>query len=94
MTSLIQEYKKYVTGHVAALEMLTEKLESNSLFADFHRVTMFSAEAKQQSLQAYLIMPVQRVPRYILFLEDIKVIALSLSTSGSLLLETLASRPS
>ncbi len=64
-------YNQYVAGHGAALTLLAELSASDSAFTDWLRRTEMSPAAGGQTLPSFLIMPVQRVPRYALLLKEL-----------------------
>ncbi len=69
-TSLQNVYLKYTMFHETAVRTVSTAMQ-NPAFGAFHDEHM-NKLAGGLSLQSFLIMPVQRVPRYILFIEDLK----------------------
>eukprot|EP01080_Neovahlkampfia_damariscottae_P008304 gene8304-128_t len=80
LSSLLLEYSQafklytdYIVGFDLSSEILKKERENNSKFAAFLKEKM--QELKQKDLlvdiQSYLVLPVQRLPRYRLFLEDL-----------------------
>ena len=64
-------YNQYVAGHSAALTLLQELTAAEGAFAEWLRRTEMSPPCSGQTLQSFLIMPVQRVPRYALLLKEL-----------------------
>jgi len=64
-------YNQYVAGHSAALTLLGELTATEGGFADWLRRMEMSPEGGGQTLASFLIMPVQRVPRYALLLKEL-----------------------
>merc|ERR1712137_809746 len=69
MTDYLRCYTTYVNNYNNAIEILTE-LEENSEFAAKLKI-MTDSGIKGKSLYTYLIMPIQRIPRYILLLNEL-----------------------
>jgi len=61
----------YVANYSTALEALTQLRKSNPAFASFLQRQEAKKKCKGQKLESFLIMPVQRLPRYRLLLEDL-----------------------
>lgn len=74
MTDYLRCYTNYVNNYNNSIALLTQ-LEENSDFANFLK-SLTDSQIKGKSIYTYLIMPIQRIPRYILLL---KVLFLSLS---------------
>jgi hypothetical protein len=62
-------YKIYCSCYDSAISTLTDRLESRPAFADWVYKTRLSLGEGEGNLFSYLIMPVQRVPRYSLLLD-------------------------
>jgi hypothetical protein len=62
-------YAPYVAGHGNALQVLGDLTGGNKKFTEWLRAT--EAKCGGQTLQSFLIMPVQRIPRYALLLREI-----------------------
>jgi len=71
MADFLRCYPQYVNGYDVAIEILTV-LEEQPAFVDFLRKLTNNQELKGLNLYSYLIMPVQRIPRYILLLTDLR----------------------
>ncbi|CAG8583416.1 1490_t:CDS:10 [Paraglomus occultum] len=67
----LKMYSIYVNNFNSALALIDEQLKSNPAFAAFLRDIIKTGQCKGLTFQAYLIMPVQRIPRYKLLLEDL-----------------------
>ena len=67
---LFKLYGEYASYHEAASEAI-EEFEKSSSAAPFLRAVEADPRSAGQSLQSYLIMPVQRVPRYKLLLAEL-----------------------
>ena len=68
---LAQMYSMYVANHASANELLGTLVDTNSGFAQWMQSEEVLSNAGGQSLQSFLIMPVQRVPRYELLLSTL-----------------------
>jgi len=64
-------YTKYVINHPEAIATLNERTRKNKGFASFLKKCKTRPDLKNQTLESYLIMPVQRLPRYILLLGEL-----------------------
>ncbi|CAI2186546.1 3730_t:CDS:10 [Funneliformis geosporum] len=67
MAPFFKMYSIYVKNFNCALSVIDVQLRDNPAFSAFLR----TGQCKGLTLQAYLIMPVQRIPRYKLLLEDL-----------------------
>jgi len=65
-----QSYTQYVTNYNRAIEVFDKCLE-NSSFEQFIQATLSNPRCKNLSIHSFLIMPVQRLPRYALLLTDV-----------------------
>src|SRR3989338_2235174 len=72
MVVFFRTYSTYVNNYNLAIEILTECQTKPQFKELLMLLTKKSGEAGGQSLYSYLIMPVQRIPRYILLLQDLK----------------------
>ncbi|KAI3661573.1 hypothetical protein MP638_007061 [Amoeboaphelidium occidentale] len=63
-------YTQYVNNYDSAIQVIT-KLTSQKPFKKFCKEVQKDPRHTQPSLQFYLIMPVQRIPRYRMLLEDL-----------------------
>lgn len=69
MVDFLRCYPQYVNNYDEAIEILT-KLEEKPQFAEFLK-KLTNSELKGMKIYSYLIMPVQRIPRYIMMLDDL-----------------------
>eukprot|EP00013_Stygamoeba_regulata_P004064 CAMPEP_0177640894 /NCGR_PEP_ID=MMETSP0447-20121125/6786_1 /TAXON_ID=0 /ORGANISM="Stygamoeba regulata, Strain BSH-02190019" /LENGTH=1125 /DNA_ID=CAMNT_0019142995 /DNA_START=207 /DNA_END=3585 /DNA_ORIENTATION=+ len=68
MSDFMRTYTQYVNNYNIAVEVL-DQLEKNPEFVTFLRELTVNG-IKGQKLHNYLIMPIQRIPRYVLLLTD------------------------
>lgn len=61
-------YTQYMNGYESSLNILNS-LQKNKKFSDF--LELKRAEMKNMGIAAYLILPVQRIPRYVLLLKEL-----------------------
>jgi RhoGEF domain len=71
MAEFLRSYSSYINNYDKAVHVLTQCEERPQFAAAFQRWTDSAGELKGKSLYTYLIMPIQRIPRYILLLEDL-----------------------
>ncbi|GBB97882.1 hypothetical protein RclHR1_00310010 [Rhizophagus clarus] len=71
MAPFFKMYSIYVKNFNSALSVIDVQLRDNPAFSAFLRDIIKTGQCKGLTLQAYLIMPVQRIPRYKLLLEDL-----------------------
>jgi len=65
-------YARYAIGYSAAVDVLMGQLKRNGRFKRFLADTAAkNSQCTGQSLQSFLIMPVQRTPRYVLLLQEL-----------------------
>lgn len=64
-------YALYVQNFNSSLETIKVICEKNSRFANFLKLQSFHPDCKLQTFQSFLLMPVQRIPRYKLLLDDL-----------------------
>ncbi|KAJ2725692.1 hypothetical protein GGI07_001060 [Coemansia sp. Benny D115] len=67
----LKMYSLYLRNFRSALENISRWLTTNQEFAQFIRKTNANPECKGLAFQSYLLLPVQRIPRYKLLLEDL-----------------------
>ena len=67
--SFARAYAPYVAGHGQALQLLGDLTGGNTRFTEWLRSS--EAACGGQTLQSFLIMPVQRIPRYALLLKEV-----------------------
>eukprot|EP00027_Filamoeba_sp_ATCC50430_P015669 CAMPEP_0168566246 /NCGR_PEP_ID=MMETSP0413-20121227/14312_1 /TAXON_ID=136452 /ORGANISM="Filamoeba nolandi, Strain NC-AS-23-1" /LENGTH=847 /DNA_ID=CAMNT_0008598243 /DNA_START=54 /DNA_END=2597 /DNA_ORIENTATION=- len=70
-TAFIKLYKHYVNNFDKAIMTIKELKEKNKRFKEFLGALEFSPRLQGLGLQAFLILPVQRIPRYVLLLQDL-----------------------
>ena len=72
MAPFFKMYSVYVKNFTSALETLESQLRTNPAFRSFvNDIKAKNAEFKNKDLGFFLIMPVQRIPRYRLLLQDL-----------------------
>ncbi|KAG9300246.1 hypothetical protein G9A89_011319 [Geosiphon pyriformis] len=71
MGPFFKMYSIYVKNFNYALAMIDAQIRENPTFSAFLKDVIKTGQCKGLTLQAYLIMPVQRIPRYKLLLEDL-----------------------
>ncbi|CAG8726080.1 67_t:CDS:10, partial [Acaulospora morrowiae] len=71
MAPFFKMYSVYVKNFNSALAVIDVQLRDNPQFSEFYRNVIKTGQCKGLTLQAYLIMPVQRIPRYRMLLEDL-----------------------
>ncbi|CAG8633476.1 24232_t:CDS:10 [Racocetra persica] len=71
MAPFFKMYSLYVKNFNSALSVIDIQLRDNPLFSAFLRDVLKTGKCKGLTLQAYLIMPVQRIPKYKLLLEGL-----------------------
>lgn len=69
-TAFMKLYKHYVNNFDNSIVKLETCRKNNAKFAEFINKLEYSEELRKLSLNSYLIMPVQRIPRYVLLLQD------------------------
>lgn len=69
---LFRMYSQYISNHNNALKQMRKQVENNDKFRRFLDEKMNDPRCGGLSLESYLIMPIQRVPRYILLLEQLQ----------------------
>lgn len=71
MAPFLKVYSLYSQNFNLALEKLSQMLRSNETFRKFEQTQSHAKDMASLNLQAYLIMPIQRIPRYKMLLEDL-----------------------
>jgi hypothetical protein len=74
LLSLIGEldvYLQFVNMYDLALARITDLLASNARFAAFCAAAHAAERSKRLDLRAYMIVPIQRIPRYVMLLADL-----------------------
>ena len=64
-------YQNYINNHENSSKILEERKEKHSVFRDFLDEQRNNEKARGQALASFLILPIQRVPRYELCLREI-----------------------
>ena len=74
MVSFLRSYSAYVNNYTLAINVMSQCEERAQFQAtmDSLKNTLTDDGMKLQSLYSYLIMPIQRIPRYLLLLEDLR----------------------
>jgi len=70
MSLFLKSYQNYVNNYNLAMATL-EKLQENDWFKKFQLSCQVQPVCAGLNLQSFLIMPIQRIPRYVLLLEDL-----------------------
>jgi len=69
----MKAYAQYAVAYGSAIEVLDELTKKNTKFVRFlSDVAASNAKCDEQSLMSFLITPIQRVPRYILLLKELR----------------------
>ncbi|RIB16736.1 Dbl homology domain-containing protein [Gigaspora rosea] len=71
LAPFLKMYSIYVKNFNSALTVINAQLRDNPAFSTFLRDVIKTGKCKGLTLQAYLIMPVQRIPKYKLLLEGL-----------------------
>jgi hypothetical protein len=71
LSPFLKIYSVYVKNYQNAMRLVGEYEKKNSAFGQLLSETLKSQNSKGLSLQAYLLTPVQRIPRYKLLLDDL-----------------------
>jgi len=69
-TAFIKLYKHYINGFDKSVISIKELKERHPKFKEFLAKLEFTPKLSGLGLQSYLILPVQRIPRYVLLLQD------------------------
>ncbi|KAF9982608.1 hypothetical protein BGZ75_005924 [Mortierella antarctica] len=67
----LKMYSNYVKTYTSALTHINECMSRNDRFAEFIKTTAKRPECKNLDFQSYLMLPVQRIPRYRMLLESL-----------------------
>ncbi|KAF9288028.1 hypothetical protein BGZ68_000925 [Mortierella alpina] len=67
----LKMYSNYVKTYTSALTHINECMSRNDRFAEFIKITTKRPECKNLDFQSYLMLPVQRIPRYRMLLESL-----------------------
>ncbi len=68
----LKMYTQFASNSEEAMRLLRDLQENNSTFAAFTAECMANPRCRGQSLDSFLIMPIQRIPRYLLLLAELK----------------------
>eukprot|EP01132_Coremiostelium_polycephalum_P011570 gene11570-14172_t len=71
--STIPEYRHYINGFNRAMDTVHENRPKLPRFKEYLEKCQFSDQCKSETIDSYLIRPVQRIFRYILLLSDLLV---------------------
>ncbi|KNC99883.1 uncharacterized protein SPPG_05256 [Spizellomyces punctatus DAOM BR117] len=71
LAPFLKMYSSYVKNFNTALSVVSEQISKNPAFAQFVTKQNANPDLKGLGFQAYLIMPVQRIPRYKMLVEDL-----------------------
>eukprot|EP01084_Bolivina_argentea_P017178 32079_1 len=78
----LKMYQNYINKHEQSIKLLTELQKNNADFSAFLNLQRKEERAKFQTLQSFLILPIQRVPRYELCLKEIIKLTSADNTDG------------
>ncbi|KAG0200036.1 hypothetical protein BGX28_006795 [Mortierella sp. GBA30] len=67
----LKMYSNYVKTYTSALTHINECMSRNDRFTEFLKTTTKRPECKSLDFQSYLMLPVQRIPRYRMLLESL-----------------------
>ena len=67
----LKMYTMYVNNYNQSVKEVAECRKKNPKFGEFLDTTRYTEECKGLDITSYLIMPVQRIPRYVLLLADL-----------------------
>ncbi|GJJ70650.1 hypothetical protein EMPS_03000 [Entomortierella parvispora] len=67
----LKMYSSYVKTYTTALAHINDCMKSNERFTDFIKTMELKPECKSLGFQSYLMLPVQRIPRYRMLLESL-----------------------
>ena len=67
----IKLYKHYVNNYDSAIEFLSALRKKNSKVRKYLKEHEYTPAMGNMNLEAYLVVPVQRIPRYVLLLRDL-----------------------
>ncbi len=68
----LKMYTQFASNSEEAMRLLRDLQEKNSTFSAFTAECMANPRCRGQSLDSFLIMPIQRIPRYLLLLAELK----------------------
>lgn len=66
----LKEYTKYVSNHSQATELLSKIMRTQE-WSEFMKTSLMS-QGMIRNLDSYLILPVQRIPRYVLLIKEMQ----------------------
>ncbi|KAG0306876.1 hypothetical protein BGZ98_001529 [Dissophora globulifera] len=67
----LKMYSNYVKTYTSALTHINDCMNRNDRFTEFLKATAKKPECRNLDFQAYLMLPVQRIPRYRMLLESL-----------------------
>jgi len=70
MSAFLKTYQSYITNYASAIRTL-QKLQKNPEFKNFLLELQMDPRSKGYELTSFLIMPIQRIPRYTLLLQQL-----------------------
>ncbi|GAM20647.1 hypothetical protein SAMD00019534_038220 [Acytostelium subglobosum LB1] len=70
-TSFIKLYKHYVNNYDKSIASLQQCKDKNAEFRNFVKSLDYSDRLSGLNVESFLILPVQRIPRYVLLLQDL-----------------------
>lgn len=71
LTDFLKTYISYCNNYPRALETISELKEKNKRFVDFINECQLNERSESLNLNMLIIMPIQRIPRYVLLLKDV-----------------------
>lgn len=71
LTPFLKMYTQYTGNYERAVELLDEYENDNKAFISFMNKAYENPVRQGQNLRSFLIMPIQRIPRYKLLIEDL-----------------------
>ena len=69
--SFLEQYTQYIKNYTESVRLLKREQRKNKVFKEFCQKQKMEPRAKQRELEQFLIMPVQRIPRYNLLLREL-----------------------
>ena len=71
LTDFLKTYISYCNNYLRALETINELKEKNKRFVEFINECQLDERSEGLDLNMLIIMPIQRIPRYVLLLKDV-----------------------
>jgi hypothetical protein len=69
---MLKLYAQFASNNEASSRLVAQLREDNEEFAEFADAASNDARCKGQSIESFLIMPIQRIPRYSLLLAELR----------------------